>query len=351
MPPGLLSTRRTAGDAAMIQTFADLCLHVFVPGDDLYRQVVAPHDRRPGPRSALSDSEVIALTLVAELLSLDIETTFLAYVDRHHRAFFPRLPEHSRFNRHRRQLIEATSRIHAALMERVLARLEPEEADLGVIDSLPVPVVGFHHARGSHRWHGMASYGYVAAKRETIYGFKLHLLIAHSGLILDFALSLAHYADGAFTEQVLADKARLTVLGDKSYLNGPLQARLAALNDLVLLTPKWANQRQQQPAGLTKAIIHLRQAIETVNSQLTHQFHLERDLAKCVSGLGARIQAKLTAHTMGIYLNFLLGRPLLALQDLAVIWHNGSAWWKAAMVDSEVATLRTTPIKAGSERR
>lgn len=303
----------------MIQTFADLCLYVFVPVDDLYRQVAAPHDRRPGPRSAFSDSEVITVALVAELLGLDTETGLLAYLDRRHRALFPRLPERSRFNRRRRQLTEATNRIRAALMERVLGWLVPDEADLGVIDSLPVPVVGFQHARGRHRWYGEATYGWVASKRETIYGFKLHLLIAHGGLILDFALAPAHHPDGAFTEQLLADKARWTALGDKAYLNAPLQAWLAAHNDLVLLTPKRSNQRRQQATLLTKAINHFRQAIETVNSQLASQFHVERNLAKCMSGLAARIQAKLTAHTIGIYLNCLLGRPLLALQAFALI--------------------------------
>jgi hypothetical protein len=319
MLASLLRVRRYAGDGAMIQTFADLCLYVFVPVDGLYRQVAAPHDRRPGPRSAFSDSEAIAVTLVAELLGLDTATGLLAYLDRHHRALFPRLPERSRFNRRRRQLTEATNRIRAALMERVLGWLVPEEADPGVIDSLPGPVVGFAHARGPHRWYGEASYGRVASKRETIYGFKLHLLIAHGGLILDFVLAPAHHPDGAVTEQLLADKAWATVLGDKAHLNAPLQAWLAAHNDLILLTPKRRNQRQPPPALLTKAINHFRQAIETVNSQLAFQFHVARTLAKCVSGLAARIQAKLTAHTIGIYLNCLLGRPLLALQAFAPI--------------------------------
>lgn len=303
----------------MIPTFADLCLHVFVPVDDLYRQVAAPYDRRPGPRSTFSDSEVITVTLLAELLGLDTETGVLAYLDRHHRALFPHLPERSRFNRRRRQLTEATNRVRAGLMERVLGRLEPEERDLGTIDSLPAPVVGFHHARGRHRRYGEASYGYVASKHETIYGFKLHLLIAHSGLILDFVLAPAHYSDGAFTEHLLADKARLLVLGDKAYLNAPLQAWLAEHNDLMLLTPKRSNQRRQQPALLTKAITHFRQAVETVNSQLASQFQIERNVAKSVSGLAARVQAKVTAHTMGIYLNCSWSRPLLALHDLAVI--------------------------------
>jgi hypothetical protein len=287
--------------------------------DDLYRQVAAPYDRRPGPRSAFSDSEVITVTLVAELLGLDTEAGFLADLARHHRALFPSLTERSRFNRRRRRSTEATHRIRAALMARVLGRLEPEEADLGVIDSRPAPVVGFQHARGRHRWYGEASYGRVAAKRETIYGFTLHLLIAHAGLIVDFALAPAHHPDGVFTEQLPADKARWTVLGDKDPLNAPLQAWLAERNALLLLTPKRSDQRRQQPAPLTKAITHFRQAIETDNSQLAHPFHRDRNWAKRLSGLGARIQAKLTAHTIGIYPNCLLGRPVLALQDLAVI--------------------------------
>ena len=303
----------------MITSFADLCTIVFVLVDDLYQQVVAPHDHRPGPRSAFTDSEVITVTLVAELLGKDIETTFLAWVRAHHLALFPLLPERSRFNRRRRQLPEATNRIRGALMELVLRRLEPAETDLCVIDSLPVPVVGFHQARGSHRWLGEASYGYVASKELTIYGFKLHLLITHSGLILDFVLAPAHVADGSLTEQVLATKAWVLVLGDKAYLNAPLQAWLAAHNDVVLLTPRRSNQRQQQPALLTKAITHFRQVIETVNSQLAHQFHIERNWAKSLFGLAARLQAKLAAHTLGIYLNCWFGRPLLALAYLTNI--------------------------------
>ena len=303
----------------MIQTFAELCTYVYVIVDELYQVVAAPHDHRPGERSDFSDSEVIALTLVAELVGADKESRFLAYVRRNHLALFPRLPERSRFNRRRRALTEVTNRIRGALMQLVLGQLAPEERELCVLDSLPVPVVGFHHARGSHRWYGEASYGYVASKRVTIFGYKLHLLITASGLILDFVLAPAHHADGALAEQLLLDKHRLTALGDKAYLNAALQHLLAWRNDLVLLTPTRANQRAQLPAALTRAISHFRQAIETVNSQLAGQFRIERNWAKCVSGLCARIQAKLTAHTLGVYLNCRLGRPLLALQDLAVI--------------------------------
>ncbi len=77
----------------MIQSFADLCTYVYVMIDDLCRIVIAPHDYRPGPRRACSESEIITRPVLAELLGLDDDGPFLAYVRRHHLALFPRLPE------------------------------------------------------------------------------------------------------------------------------------------------------------------------------------------------------------------------------------------------------------------
>jgi Transposase DDE domain len=303
----------------MIETFADVCTAIYVLVDDLYQIVAPPHDHRPGPRSDFHDSEVITLTLVAELLGLDEEKRFLKYLRRHHLALFPQLPERTRFNRRRRRLIEVTNRIRQLLQGATWRLLTPEERALGVLDSLPVPVVGFHHAREEHRWWGDASYGHVASKKQTIYGFKLHLLISQSGLIVDFAFAPAHHADSAFLEQLLADNAEWTVLADKGYIDAAVQALLAWRNNLLLLTPKRCNQKEQLPAALTAAINHFRQIIETVNSQLVDQFHLQRNRAKCLGGLCARVMAKLTAHTVGVYLNLLLGRPLLALKDFDLI--------------------------------
>ncbi len=303
----------------MIVNFADLCTYVYVLVDELYQVLVAPHDIRPGPRPAFSDSELIALTLAAELLGLDAEARFLAYVRRNHRALFPLLPERSRYNRRRRQLVEATNRIRGGLMARLWRVLEAEGRDLCVVDSVPVPVVGYHRAAGAHRWWGEADFGRVPSKKQRVYGFKLHLLISHSGLILDFALAPANHANGTLTAQLLEDKAGLTVLGDKGYINGPLQEQLAARHDLTLLTPKRKNQLAQLPEAFTAAIHHFRQIIETVNSQLVSQFRLQQNRAKSLFGLAARVQAKLAAHTLGLYLNYLLGRPLRALMDLALI--------------------------------
>ena len=94
----------------MITNFADLCTYLYVLTDEAYQEVAAPYDTRPGPDATCTDSELITLTLAAELVGMAAETRFLAYVRRNHRALFPLLPERSRYNRRRRQLIEVTNR-------------------------------------------------------------------------------------------------------------------------------------------------------------------------------------------------------------------------------------------------
>lgn len=303
----------------MIQTFEDLCTYAYVIIDELFQASVLPHDQRPGPRSSFSDSELITLTLVAELVGLDDETVFLDYVARNHHALFPLLPNRSRYNRRRRALGEATNTIRRQLLSVLLALLPPDERPLCVLDSLPLAVVGFHHARGQHRWYGWARYGYNATKKQTFYGFKLHLLTTADGIITDFALAPAHLTDGTFTDQLLRDKTDLLALGDKAYINALLQGELHELHGVTLLTPQRDNQLMQVPAGLTRLVSHFRQMIETINSQLAGQFNIELNKAKSMSGLLARVQAKVAAHTLGLYLNVMTGQPLRALAALAVI--------------------------------
>ena len=85
------------------------------------------------------------------------------------------------------------------------------------------------------------------------------------------------------------------VLGDKAYRNATLQGCLrhpcvGTRNAVDLLAPTKANARAPMPAPLVRLIAHVRQAIETLNSQLAGQCNVERNRATCPSGLRARVQ-------------------------------------------------------------
>ena len=89
-------------------------------------------------------------------------------------------------------------------------------------------------------------------------------------------------------------------------------------NGIRLVTLPRANQRVQAPVSVRRAINQARQIIETVNDQLSEPFNLERNHAHSFWGLCTRLMTKLTAHTLCIYLNRLLGNAdFLQIKHLA----------------------------------
>ena len=70
----------------MITDFDDLCLWTYVTVDDILIKLT-PLLRRPGPCPNCSDSELIAMILVAECKGWDIETELLSEFSQHRHLF------------------------------------------------------------------------------------------------------------------------------------------------------------------------------------------------------------------------------------------------------------------------
>src|SRR5918912_1502802 len=85
----------------------------------------------------------------------------------------------------------------------------------------------------------------VVSKKETIYGYKLHLLATLGGIILDFELAPANATDLEVGTELLEEHRDLTVFGNKAYLSQQLQARLRDEQGVRLLTLPRRNQRGQ----------------------------------------------------------------------------------------------------------
>ncbi len=62
-----------------------------------------------------------------------------------------------------------------------------------------------------------------------------------------------------------------------------------------------------------------RRLIETVISQLSEHFHIEKVRARDLWHLTNRFVRKILAHTIGVFLNKLLGYPPLHLAELVEI--------------------------------
>ncbi len=216
----------------MINDFVDFCLWMYVIVDDIW-QPIAPFFKRPGPAPLCSDSELLTMVLVGECRGWVVETEMLAYW-REQRHLLPIIPSQSRFNRRRRHLLQAFNLIRRV----VLQMLDLAQDRQCVIDSLPIPVVQFYLVPGSTgdwRAYG-ATFGKVPSKKQTIFGYKLHLLITLGGLILDFELAPANVTDLEVGFELLSEHTDLEVLGDKGYISATKAAELWHHNHLRLRT-------------------------------------------------------------------------------------------------------------------
>lgn len=281
-------------------TFEDFCLVMYVLVDEVW-PAIAPRCRRPGPAPACADQELVAMALVGECCGWDEETELVSRWAEH-RALFPRQPERSRFNRRRRQLAGAINEVR----RRLLARLDLALDGRCVLDSLPVPAIGWHLVPDGQRayWEcHEARIGYVASKKQWLFGYKLYLLVTQAGVILDFVLAPANVPELQVGVELLEEHTDLDVLGDKAFVSRPAAERLRAENRVGLLTLPRRNQKRQPPAALRRLVSTARQVIETVNSQLAEQFKIEVNHALTFGGLTARLYSKLTAHVACVYLN------------------------------------------------
>ena len=298
----------------MITDFDDLCLWTYVIVDDMMIQL-APVLRRPGPCPDCSDSEVITMILVGECKGWDIETQLLSDFSQHPH-LFPIVPCQSRFNRRRRNLGAIINQMRQMLLSDMEGASEP----LCVIDSLPIPVIQFHLAPAStNDWECYgADYGHVASKKQTIFGYKLHLLVTATGVIVDFALAPASETDLSVGYQLLTGHQHKQVIGDKAYISAEIKDQFAQENRIDLITIPRRNQRPQLSRQTKRWIHQVRQIVETVNGQLSQQFRIQNNHAHTFWGLCTRLYAKLTAHTLCIYLNQLFKKEeTLQIKQLA----------------------------------
>ena len=282
-------------------------------GSPVIRQAL----ERPGPAPHLSDSEVITMALYQELIGEPREDHFFRLHQASLQAFFPGLNERSRYNRRKRDLWSVILAVRVSL-QMVLDALALEET--AVIDSAPVPCVGYKRGKQNSDFLGTADYGVCSSKALKYFGCKFHSVVSLTGVIMSFLITPASPYDNQPVVELLDSFAHhlKRLLGDGAYNDAALQTFLEQYRSVELLAPVKVNQPPVRSKQAQQQLNRLRLICETVNAQLQEQLHLSKHYAKSTWGLMTRMAAKLTAHSVGMMVNQLVGRPLLRLADLAV---------------------------------
>lgn len=169
--------------------FESLLITIFVLVDDWY-QIEGERLKAttPGRKPEMSDSEILTLVVLMDYLPFPGETQFLGFIRANYGQWFPHLLDQSQFNRRLRQL---------GLMLEMLRRTwvkqlgVTDETSL-VIDTKPIPVVGYRRSKRHSDFHGSADYGYCAARKMKYFGYKLVMLSTLEGIPIAYDLVSAN---------------------------------------------------------------------------------------------------------------------------------------------------------------
>lgn len=290
----------------------DLALVLFCTIDDIYRDLVPDSVRlRPGhQRMALTDPEVLTLSVLQEARSNDSETSFVRQMRRDYTDLFPGLLSTSRYHRRRKALV--------GVQQALFAHLAGAFADAArwlVVDSAPVETTKVERSQTGAKSIPEAAYHVRAARKQLFFGFRLHATVTDVGAVVEFALAPANEGERGVAEGMLAAVAPAAsgvVLGDNNY-SGPLFREAASrLGHRVESSPRKADRDRNERLWTRPP----RVIVETVFGMLADQFNAETTRARSLLGVWSRMVSKVLAFDLSLHLNLLLGRPLLAVKSL-----------------------------------
>lgn len=295
---------------------------LYVMVDDFCRLSLPP-EPHPGPQAALSRSEVVTLALFGQWQSFGSERGFYRYAQRHLRAAFPQLPTREQYNRQVRQQQTALVAFFLYLVHLLAAQRCAYEA----LDSSGVPTRDAKR-RGAGWLPGLADIGW--SNRLGWYeGVHLLLAVNPFGVITGFGVGAASTKDQPLAETFFALRrqphpgrasvgapARSPYVVDKGFEGQANHRAWWTTYGAQVICPPKRTSKTPWPKPLRRWLASVRQIVETVNDKLHHTFRLDRERPHALSGLQARLAAKIALHNFCIWLNEQLGRPRLAFMDL-----------------------------------
>jgi hypothetical protein len=285
-------------EASVCADLDTLLIAVYCAACALFPADPAPKRGRP---ELITDNELICLMVAQMLLQCPSDRVFLRRARRRLGHFFPYLPSQSRYNERSRLLVYKLVSLWKALASETLGSGD----DLRLLDTTPLPCGQSVQTTRTSRLAPWAGFGYCAAHSRHYWGFKLVLLCAPDGTVIDFDLVAANAPERTAALALLEANAieGATIICDKGFAGTDFEAAVRELRAL-LLRPSRADEsdRPDPPIGW------IRQRIESIINTLKDQLLLERHGGRTPAGVLARVSARILALCACINLNQRLGR-------------------------------------------
>lgn len=274
----------------------DLLTIIFVLVDDWYqaygyRLLIGKVGKKP----VFKDSEVITLMLAHDFIPYPGETQYVEFIRANYLSLFPKLVDQSQFNRRARALRLLVEHLRRFWIVQKGWHLQSEY----LLDTKPVPVVGYKRLKNHSDFAGNAAYGRCASRNLKYFGYKLVVLSTLHGIPVAYELVPANLDERLAAEAIVDYLANCDIFADKGFLGCEWQMCIFDQTNNQVWTPKRKNQYVQNSRTFDRWLSSIRERIEGVFHEVQNTGrNLERLLAKTVVGLCARVITKMTSHLL-----------------------------------------------------
>ena len=134
-----------------LENLIDLFTDIFVIVDDIYNEIIpiSIRNRCTIKDKKLYDSEIINISIVGELLTIDSEKSFFSLLKREYKELFPRLEDRTKRNLHL---------VISKIREYIYEFMQLYFKHIRGIDSMHIPACEFGRAHFSKCFKGEVSY-------------------------------------------------------------------------------------------------------------------------------------------------------------------------------------------------
>ena len=281
-----------------------LLIAVFCTADDLLPE------RTKNARRRVTDAEVVTLCVAQQVMDIGSDREFLAVAAKRLSHLFPQLPLQPGYLKRRRRLADTIDWLCG-----VFAQDSPGWRDeLVLLDSTPEEYGRSLETARRSELADACGYGYCRSHSRWFWGMRLHLAAGPDGTPRAAILAPADQREREVALRLLplALSGGEQIICDKGYAGEEFKQTVAERFGATVLRPSRKDEPDTGPH-----LSSIRQRIESIFQTLKDRLGLERHRARTLTGLRARIAAKLLALAAGVWLNWTLGRPPRAFADLA----------------------------------
>ena len=171
----------------------------------------------------MSDSEVIALSILGETIGVDSENYLFGKLKSDHHEDFPNLISRSRFNRRRKRLGDLIAKLNC----KISLFLNQGE-DVYLVDSIPIPICQIAREKSckicKENYETAPDKGYSAVSQSWYFGYKLHLATSIRGVFSSMELTRTSVHDIHYLNEVKhLGITNCTLIAEKGYISKPIQ--------------------------------------------------------------------------------------------------------------------------------